>query len=249
MSPVIGILFCGYIKNRQFVSAPYIEAVSDAGGIPLIIPYPGREICFSKYFQLCDGFLFCGGGDISPLLFGENLITKKGATDWKTDNFHLHFMQHVLAFKLPVLGICRGMQVLNLALGGSIYQDISLRPEKSLNHMQLSFDRSDVCHRISISKSSLLYPICGEAMNVNSFHHQCIRSPGETLKVTAIAPDGVIEAVESSVFPFAVGLQWHPECMYLQHESMKKLFLYFIKISKKERHNFQTNVHTNSKRI
>ncbi len=236
MSPVIGILFCGFDKNRQFVTSPYIDAISDAGGIPVIIPYPGKDAYFSKYFQICDGFLFCGGGAITPLPFGENLIARKGATDWKTDSFHLRFMQHVLSFKLPVLGICRGMQVLNLALGGTIYQDISLRPEKSLNHMQLSSDRSDACHRISVSKGSLLYNICGDFTDVNSFHHQCIRSPGDTLKTSAIAPDGVIEAIESSVFPFAVGLQWHPECMYRRHAPMKNIFLHFIKVSKKERH-------------
>lgn len=236
MNPVIGILFCGFDGKRQFVTSFYIEAISDAGGIPVIIPYSGKETCFSKYFQICDGFLFCGGGDITPLLFGENLKTRKGVTDFKTDNFHLQFMQHALSFKLPVLGICRGMQVLNLALGGSIYQDLSLRSEKSLNHVQLSVDRSDVCHRISVSKSSQLYNICGDITAVNSFHHQCIKSTGDTLKTSAIAPDGVIEAIESTVFPFAMGLQWHPECMYRHCEPMKNLFSYFVKISKKERH-------------
>lgn len=165
-------------------------------------------------------------------------MTEKGTTDWKTDIFHIRFMQQALSFKLPILGICRGMQILNLALGGTIYQDLSLRPEKSLNHMQLSLDRSDVCHRLSISNSSLLCKICGETMDVNSFHHQCINTLGDTLKTAAIAPDGVIEAVESSVFPFAVGVQWHPECMYHVSEPMKNLFLLFVRASKKERHIF-----------
>ncbi len=238
MSPVIGILFCGFEENRQFVTTTYIEAISYAGAIPLIIPYSGKNTCSTKYFHLCDGFLFCGGGDITPLLFGENLMTEKGTTDWKTDIFHIRFMQQALSFKLPILGICRGMQILNLALGGTIYQDLSLRPEKSLNHMQLSLDRSDVCHRLSISNSSLLRKICGETMDVNSFHHQCFNTLGDTLKTAAIAPDGVIEAVESSVFPFAVGVQWHPECMYHVSEPMKNLFLLFVRASKKERHIF-----------
>ena len=238
MSPVIGILFCGFEGNRQFVTTTYIKAVSDAGAVPLVIPCSGKDTCSTKYFQICDGFLFCGGGDITPLLFGENLMAEKGTTDWKTDIFHIRFMQQVLSFKLPVLGICRGMQVLNLALGGTIYQDISMRQEKSLNHSQISVDRSDICHQISISKSSLLYKLCGETTEVNSVHHQCIKTLGETLRTVAIAPDGVIEAVESSVFPFAVGVQWHPECMYSECEPMKNLFLLFVRASKKERHIF-----------
>lgn len=238
MSPVIGILFCGFEENRQFVTSSYVEAIADAGSVPLIIPCPGKATCPTRYFQLCDGFLFCGGGDITPLLFGENLMTERGNTDWKTDIFHIRFMQKVLSYKLPVLGICRGMQVLNLALGGTIYQDISMRPEKSLNHMQLSQDRSDACHQVSVSKSSMLCKLCGETLDVNSYHHQCIKTLGETLRTTAIAPDGIIEAVESSVFPFAVGVQWHPECMYMENEPMKNLFLLFIRASKKERHIF-----------
>ena len=113
-----------------------------------------------------------------------------------------------------------------------------MRPEKSLNHMQLSQDRSDACHQVSISKSSMLCKLCGETLDVNSYHHQCIKTLGETLRTTAIAPDGIIEAVESSVFPFAVGVQWHPECMYMENEPMKNLFLLFIRASKKERHIF-----------
>lgn len=233
MNPTIGILFCGFYKDRQFVTDSYVKAISGSGGIPVVIPYSDECKSFTKYFQICDGFLFCGGDDITPLLFGENLITEKGRTDWKTDSFHLKFMEQALYLRFPVFGICRGMQVLNLALGGTIYQDISMRPETSLNHMQLSSDRSDICHRISATKSSILYKICGDTINVNSFHHQCIKTLGRNLNITAVAPDGVIEAIESSDFSFVIGVQWHPECMYLHNEPMKNLFLLFIESSKK----------------
>lgn len=241
MRPVIGILFCGFEKNRQYVSQPYIETVSASGGIPVLIPYSdySKDISnfshselFNKYFDICDGFLFCGGDDVTPLLFGEELITDKGHTDLKTDQFQIHFMQKLISSKLPVLSICRGMQILNLALGGTIYQDISLRHTPSLNHMQLSTDRSDICHRISIHKSSMLYKIYGSYLYVNSFHHQCIKRIGTDLIISATSSDGIIEALELPTHPFVLGVQWHPECMFYTDTSTQNLFLTFIEASK-----------------
>lgn len=241
MKPVIGILFCGFEKNRQFVSYPYIEAISASGGLPILIPYSDynkRTLTsdhsdpFYKYLDICDGFLFCGGDDVTPLLYGEELMTDKGHTDLKTDQFQLHFMEKLISSKLPILAICRGMQILNLALNGSIYQDISLRHTPSLNHMQQSQDRSDICHKITIKKGSMLYKICGSSIYVNSFHHQCIKSPGTNLITTASASDEIAEALELPDHPFVLGVQWHPECMYNTDINMKNLFITFIEASK-----------------
>lgn len=232
MHPVIGIVFCGFANNRQFVSESYINAVTDSGGIPVIIPYSPSRNHFACYCSICDGFLFCGGNDISPLLFGEELFTTNGTTDWKTDSFHLSFMQEILQNQLPVLGICRGMQVMNLALGGTIFQDISLRQNASLVHMQASIDRSDPCHKITVFKNSILSNILGTSALVNSFHHQCIHDPGENIQVGAAASDGVIEAIEIPSHPFALGVQWHPECMYKTDSKMKHIFLTLIEKSK-----------------
>lgn len=253
MRPLIGILICGFEKNRQYISHSYIKAVSSSGGIPVVIPYSdylnsktrfensassngtnqfSSSALMSKYFDICDGFLFCGGEDVTPLLFGEELLTDKGHTDLKTDRFHLLFMEKLLTLHLPVLAICRGMQILNLALGGSIYQDLSLRPAPSLNHMQLSAERSDVCHKISVQKESMLYNICGSVSSVNSFHHQCIKTLGTRLSVSAVASDGIVEAVEIASHPFAIGVQWHPECMCDSDTAMQNLFLAFTEASK-----------------
>ncbi len=231
MKPVIGIVYCGFIDQKMFVSAPYIEAIDISGGLPVIIPYSPVYDNIASYINLCDGFLFCGGDDITPLLFGEELLTDRGKTDQKTDVFHLNLMRQILHSGLPLLGICRGMQVLNLALGGTIYQDISLRPRKSLNHMQLSGDRSDICHKITLSENSILYNFFGKHLDVNSFHHQCIKDPGRDLRLTGIASDGIVEAIESSSHPFVLGVQWHPECMLGQDQGMQKLFSFFIKKS------------------
>lgn len=231
MNPVIGIVICGFMNGRQFVPHPYVRAVESSGGIPLIVPRCTDTEVMDRFLSICDGFLFCGGDDITPLLFGEELLTTYGKTDWRTDLFHIELMKKILQSSLPVLGICRGMQVMNLALGGSIYQDISLRPGNALNHMQLSEDRSDPCHKVTISKNSILYNICGTSCVTNTFHHQCIKKLGVNLKITGIASDGIIEAIESLSHPFAVGVQWHPECMYQDSEPMQNLFMLFIQKS------------------
>lgn len=228
MNPIIGIVICGLADSRQFVTDTYIQAIEHAGGVPLIIPRVMDTAQFSCYSAICDGFLFCGGDDISPRLFGEDLLTDKGHTDENTDRFHLELMRHLLPLSHPLLCICRGMQVLNIALGGNIYQDISLRTEHSINHMQISQNRGDVSHKVSFSYNSMLYNICGDCMETNSFHHQCIKTVGSDLKITGIAADGVVEAVESTSRTFCLGIQWHPECMYHSFPPMRELFFRFI---------------------
>ncbi len=232
MKPIIGIVSCGYMDRRQFVPQTYIQAIEDSQGIPLILPCTDDETVYPYYGNLCDGFLFCGGDDVTPLLFGEELMSDHGATDLHTDQFHISFMKYSLTLKLPILAICRGMQILNIALGGTIFQDISLRWPASLNHMQLSSNRSDPCHKISVIQDSMLCNILRNKELVNSFHHQCIRILGKNLRIAAVASDGIIEAIESDRYPFVLGVQWHPECMYRTLPSMQNLFLEFIKKSK-----------------
>ena len=228
MKPVIGIVICGFMKNRQFIPDPYIQAISSAGAIPVLIPYTSDPENDHFYLSLCDGFLFCGGDDITPLLYKEELLTNEGSSDWEIDVFHLRLMQLVLDSRLPVLGICRGMQVMNLALGGTLYQDLSLRNNFTLNHMQISRNRSDISHSVSLTSDSLLCDFFPEFFYVNSFHHQCIKTPGSNIRILATASDGVVEAIEYTCSKFAVGVQWHPECMYQGSSDMQKLFSFFI---------------------
>ncbi len=228
MYPVIGIIICGIENNRQFVSQPYIEAIESAGAAPIIIPQITDSSLFSYYLSICQGFLFCGGDDICPLLFGEDLKTNQGHTNISTDSFHLNLMRKILSGSFPILAICRGMQILNVALGGSIWQDISLRPGSWQNHMQISSERSEPSHKISFKQDSMLCKICGNHLETNSFHHQCIKTVGKQLEIAGTTADGVIEALEASFHPFCIGVQWHPECMYQSSREMRSLFAAFI---------------------
>lgn len=228
MQPKIGIIVCGFTHNRQFVTNPYIQSVRYAKGIPIIIPLVRSNHLLDEYAELCDGFLFCGGSDITPLLFGEEPKRGNGKTDVTVDLFQIRLMKRILLSEKPVLAICRGMQILNVACGGSIWQDISLIPDSTLDHMQQSASRSEVSHRIRTEHGSLLREYVGSHLFVNSFHHQAVNAPGKDIAVSAHAQDGIIEAIEVKDHPFAIGVQWHPECMYRTSSEMRKLFHEFV---------------------
>ena len=144
MEPKIGIIVCGFSENRQFVTNPYIQSVRYSRGLPFILPLVRSDHVIDEYVRFCDGFLFCGGEDITPLLFGEEPAEGNGKTDITVDLFQIRLMKRVLTSRKPVLAICRGMQILSVACGGTIWQDMSLIPGRVLNHMQQSANRSEV---------------------------------------------------------------------------------------------------------
>lgn len=228
MEPKIGTVICGLSDDRQFVTNTYIQAIRYSGGIPLILPLIRSDHMLSQYISLCDGFLFCGGNDITPLLFGQEPKNGNGKTNITLDLFQIRLMRQILKTKKPVFAICRGMQVYNVACGGTIYQDISLQPGKHLDHMQKSYSRSEISHRISVTPDSQLRTYIGRHLFVNSFHHQTIDTPGKGLVVCARASDNTIEALEMPSHPFAIGVQWHPECMYRRSAEMRALFKEFV---------------------
>ena len=232
MKAKIGIIICGLKDHKQFVSDAYIQAIKSVGGIPLILPLVKSKSLIEEYVNLCDGFLFCGGGDITPLLFGEEPLTDIGTTDITLDLFQIRVMKTVLEKDKPILAICRGMQVLNVACGGNIYQDISLASFETINHMQPSMTRKDVSHKVIMEPSSKLHKLLGNFVFTNSFHHQSIHHLGKDLIVSAFTKDGIIEGIEMPSRTFVVGVQWHPENMLKTASNMKQLFHALIRYSK-----------------
>ncbi len=226
--PIIGIVICGFLENKQFVTNTYIQSVRYAGGIPVILPLVRSDEVMEQYLNLCNGFLFCGGDDITPLLFGQEPRQGIGKTNITLDLFQIRLMKQVLTSQKPVLSICRGIQIFNVACGGTICQDVRHQSGHPFNHMQDSVSRSDVSHSILIERSSQLYQYLGRHLNVNSFHHQTIETLGKNLTISARASDKTIEAIEISSHPFAIGVQWHPECMYRNCPEMRALFRGFV---------------------
>lgn len=228
--PLIGIIICERLDQKQFISSSYISAIAKLGGNALVIPYTSRNRPLSLSLSLFDGFLFCGGGDITPLLFKQPpLYCSTPPTDYDFDLFQISLMIQILDTKKPLLCICRGMQILNVALGGTLYQDLSLFPKTTYEHMQQTVSRSDPSHTIHIKSHSLLYKIVQKTrLQTNSYHHQSIHCLGKNLKVCARTSDGIKEALELPTAPFVLGVQWHPECMLDTSSDMYAIFQSFL---------------------
>lgn len=227
--PMIGLV-CGHQKenpDRYYVNNAYIQAVIKAGGTPILIPYQPKEQLFQIIRGLA-GLLLPGGVDIDPNRYGQSPAVKCGEIDPFWDELDFLAVGFALDQKLPILAICRGIQVLNVALGGSLVQDISSQISEPIKHTQEA-PRWYATHDIVIQRSSLLGDIWKtDPMRVNSFHHQAVGAVGKGLRIVASAPDGVIEAVESTEHPFVLGVQWHPELMVNHYPVAARIFQSFI---------------------
>lgn len=239
MRPVIGIT-CSltassigdsiYTLERNIIARDYARAIEYAGGTPLLMPHVGDIECINQYLEVLDGLVLSGGGDIDPLLFGQEPHQNIGSVDRVRDEMELQLTQKALTQDLPILAICRGIQMLNVAAGGTIYQDIAAEmPQPTLCHSQ-SGAGWYASHTIDILSDSHLLQIFGSpTVHVNSFHHQAVREVGEDFIVTARARDNVIETIESPPHRFALGVQWHPEMMWERHPEALNLFTAFLK--------------------
>jgi len=212
------------------VGETYLRAIYRVGGTPVIIPPITQIADISVLLERIDGLLLSGGEDIAPKHYGQKSESWMGRVDEERDASELGLTQAWLAEGKPLLAICRGHQVLNVALGGTLYQDISKHLPDSLDHAYVPTRSMEITvHPVNIeSGSQLASSLGGTSFDVNSAHHQAVRTPGEGAQVVAYAPDGVIEAIELAHHNFCIGVQWHPEAMVKVSETMLPLFASFV---------------------
>jgi putative glutamine amidotransferase len=233
--PIIGIAGEIYhhpkdtvFKNyeRHFCGDAFVIKIREAGGIALMVPYIqnfSKEM-ISDYISSIDGLLIPGGDDIDPSLYNEQKVAECGEFDRYLDNFHIALIREAEVQGKSLLGICRGAQIINVALGGSLYQDIKYF-KKEIDHSDLK-NYEYTTHNIKISDNTLLKKILKvDGTKVNSLHHQIIKKVADSLKANAYCEDGVIEGIESTNNnQFIIGVQWHPETMKETKGTMNNIF-------------------------
>ncbi|WP_209124546.1 gamma-glutamyl-gamma-aminobutyrate hydrolase family protein [Alkalihalobacillus sp. BA299] len=228
--PIIGIT--STVENHNnipsvHVHEKYIRAVILAGGVPVVIPIGPKEMV-KEWVAICDGFIFSSGEDVDPYYFGADPHPKVLKTNGKRDKMEIELVKQAQSKLKPILAICRGISILNVAFGGTLVQDIEANNPKAIKHFQLA-ERPEATHQIEIVKDSWLHGVINrQKIHVNSMHHQAINTLAPNLKTVATAPDGIIEAIEGVDVSFMVGIQWHPEEMAVEDPSMLELFKAFI---------------------
>lgn len=213
-------------RNAAFAPRPAVEAIVKAGGLPIILPSVDPSDV-ADYLPLFDGVAFLGGFDVDPTFYNEEPHLRLGKTYRKRDLFEIELLRQSVAQNKAILGICRGLQLINVGLGGTLYQDLSEDPTAKLKHSQAAMGNQP-SHHITIDPTSILSDLMGVRPYVNSRHHQAVKDVAPTLTAIAKADDQVIEALESTTSDQIVAVQWHPENMYKHHEESRQIFVNFI---------------------
>ena len=235
MTPIIGI--SGNTKtpienkglNIEIAYTPlgFVESVQDTGALPFIIPVNDPQTA-KDYINRIDALILTGGQDVNPLSFGQEPSVHLASTNIKRDDFEIALVQEAIQQHKPILGVCRGMQIYNVALGGSLYQDLEEYEDLSIQHVQRSVTFK-YTHTVDLEKDTWLSQILGSEIVVNSYHHQAIKEVAQGLRPTAWAKDGIIEAMEHTDPNLDHYLiQWHPEWMYKVDDNSQKIFNAFI---------------------
>lgn len=238
--PVIGIAtqtlepIAGQLPLAWVMGQRYVRVLTSVGAVPWLIPLmPDDEPTLRAIYDRLDGVFLTGGVDMTPVNYGEQRHEKCGPTDPARDAVELRLIRWAREDNKPVLGVCRGIQVINVACGGTLYQDLQAQLTGSIKHDYFpptgGFTRSSLTHDVEVDRNSRLGRIMGVARaSVNSMHHQGIKDLGDGLRSSVLAPDGVIEGIEGTNGHFMVGVQWHPEELFESQPEMRQLFDQFI---------------------
>ncbi len=233
MKPIIAITTGRILSNSQILRVclidKYVQAIRLAGGIPVILPPTIDPVDIDGMQHRFSAILLTGGGDIAVEKFNGEPHATVSEVETDRDDLEIALVRFAYATKKPLLGICRGQQVMNVALGGDLYTHIASQYKQPLKHDWFpNVARDYAAHSIHIENSSRLVDILyGEELKVNSLHHQAIKNLAQSLAASAHAPDGIIEAVESHDHPYFIGVQWHPEWL-LNSPAMLNLFRSFV---------------------
>ena len=240
---VIGIAtqtLAGVPGERQpcwMMGRSYVEELRKVGAVPWLIPLvPHDPDTLEAIFERLDGVFVTGGVDVDPSRYGEPKTSLCGTTDPDRDAVEIALLRHALARDLPVLAVCRGIQILNVACGGTLYQDVTAQVPAALKHDYFPTperpSRKFLAHEVTVKPGSRLAHVLGEpVVPVNSMHHQAIKDLAPRLSPTAHAPDGIIEGVEGTDRQYLVGVQWHPEELTETQPGMARLFSTFVEAS------------------
>ena len=218
-------------QNRRM--SDYVESIRRAGGEPIEV-VPGTETA-AQILSRVDGLMLTGGGDVDPTIYGEEPHGTFEAAEDGRDQFEIELSRAAVESGIPFLAICRGMQVLNVAMGGTLIQDIPSQVRGALDH-SIREPRHHIAHEVWIAKGSQLSTLLadhmedGETCHVNSRHHQSVKQAAKGFEVTATSPDGVVEAMEKADSPFCVAVQWHPENFWRTGE-FRELFQGLVQAS------------------
>ena len=241
MQPLIGIP-CGALTSESALGSAlsavpqsYLEALEASGAAPLLVPVTGRESTLRALYRQIDALLLAGGADLDPAHYGQQRHPALRRVDSRRDWVELTLTGWALADDMPLLGICRGIQTLNVACGGSLWQDISAQVPACVRHRSRPGEPYNrLSHAVRVEPGSRLALILGDPeLEVNSLHHQGIRDVGAGLRVTARAPDGLAEGLERDGDGWVVAVQWHPEWLLEDDPRMKRLFEAFVQASSK----------------
>ncbi len=221
------------LPHSWVMNSRYYLAAASAGAAPVMIPLLDADpAALRATYDRLDGLLLAGGVDMDPGTFGEPPHPRLGRTDAARDAVELALARWAIADGMPVLGLCRGLQLLNVALGGTLFQDIEAEIPGALKHDYFpttGFERDYLAHEVSVAGGSRLHEAFGApVVRVNSMHHQAVKEIAPALHVSARAPDGVVEAVEGGGAAYLVGVQWHPEIFEQNDPGTRRLFEHFL---------------------